>query len=239
MPSFTDLWHRAVVVWVTPTDPLPWWATVLLLATAAALVALPRAWPVTRNLVTIAHEGGHALVATCTGRRLNGVRLHSDTSGVTVSSGRPTGLGMILTAFAGYVAPSLLGLALAAGMGTGQAGAVLLVLLAALLVLAAFIRNLWGALAVGTTLAVTALVTWFGSAVVFSLFVSAISWVLLLAGPRPVWELHCKRRAGEAPDSDADQLARLTFLPGTAWVVLFALVCGWSLFTGGRWVLTG
>ena len=44
-----------------------------------------------------------------TGRKLHGIRLHSDTSGLTLSAGRPTGPGMILTLLAGYVAPPLVG----------------------------------------------------------------------------------------------------------------------------------
>jgi hypothetical protein len=45
-------------------------------------------------------------------------------------------------------------------------------------------------------------------------------------------ELQRKRRHGRAPDSDADQLARLTFLPGGFWVLLFLLVAGFSLVSG-------
>ena len=42
-------------------------------------------------LVTITHEGAHGVAAFVTGRRLQGIRLHSDTSGLTISSGRPSG----------------------------------------------------------------------------------------------------------------------------------------------------
>ena len=45
-------------------------------------------------------------------------------------------------------------------------------------------------------------------------------------------ELQRKRRHGRAPDSDADQLARLTFLPGGFWVLFFLLVAGASLVSG-------
>ena len=48
------------------------------------------------------------------------MRLHTDTSGVTLSRGRPSGPGMVATAFAGYVAPCLLGLGIAALAGTDQ-----------------------------------------------------------------------------------------------------------------------
>ena len=42
---------------------------------------------------------------------LTGIRLHSDTSGLTLSVGRPSGVGMVVTTAAGYLTPSLVGLA--------------------------------------------------------------------------------------------------------------------------------
>lgn len=100
----TDLWNR-----VTGTQPHPsLWLVLVTGVIALAAVTPHRVWRVTRNAITIAHEGGHALVALLSGRRLDGIRLHSDTSGLTVSRGRPTGLGMVLTAAAGYPAASLL-----------------------------------------------------------------------------------------------------------------------------------
>lgn len=89
--------------------PEPWVVAVSALA-ALVIVGFTTSWHLTRGLVTIAHEGGHALMALLTRRKLEGIRLHSDTSGVTLTRGRPTGPGMVLTALAGYLAPSLLGL---------------------------------------------------------------------------------------------------------------------------------
>ena len=52
---------------------------------ALAVVGWTGSWRVARGVVTIAHEGGHALVAVLAGRGLVGIRLHADTSGVTTS----------------------------------------------------------------------------------------------------------------------------------------------------------
>ena len=41
------------------------------------------AWRLTGGIVTIAHEGGHAVVAVLAGRGLSGIRLHADGSGST------------------------------------------------------------------------------------------------------------------------------------------------------------
>ena len=71
-------WHH-LSVWAARQGQPP--SHVLVLATgllAAAAVASRRVWPVARTVVTIAHEGGHALAAVVTGRRLHRVRvLHS------------------------------------------------------------------------------------------------------------------------------------------------------------------
>jgi len=44
-------------------------------------VISPRVWPVARTVVTIVYEGGQAMMALVTGRRLAGVRLYRDTAG--------------------------------------------------------------------------------------------------------------------------------------------------------------
>jgi hypothetical protein len=45
-----------------------------------------------------------------------------------------------------------------------------------------------------------------------------------------------RRRRG-SPDSDADQLARLTRVPAAAWVAVFLLVDVGALVLGGSWLL--
>ena len=137
---FTEIWRRASSVQPAPPPAL----VVLVAAAGFALVTLPSIWPYTRMLVTITHEGSHAAAALLTGRRLHGIRLHSDTSGLTVSSGRPNGPGMIITLIAGYLGPALAGLA-AAGLliaGHGLALLWLVVIILALMLLQ--IRNVHG-----------------------------------------------------------------------------------------------
>jgi hypothetical protein len=199
----------------------------LLLGTALlalGVLSQPRAWLLSRHLITLTHEGGHALVAVASGRRLEGVRLHSDTSGVTLTSGRPTGFGMAATAAAGYLAPSVLGVIASLVLARGYVLATLvgfLVLLASLMVR---IRNAFGFVTVTVVGAVLVLAVGWAPLPVQAGVALAVVWFLLLAGPRPVVELQVKRRRGQAPDSDADQLARLTRLPGLFWVSVFFLV---------------
>lgn len=230
MEFLTQVWSQATQVQSTPT----WWVSAATMALSLCLVVPRRVWPVTRNVATIAHEGGHALVAFLVGRRLAGIQLHSDTSGVTVSAGAPSGPGMVATAFAGYVAPSLLGLGGVALLAHGRVMATLWTMTLLLSLMFVLIRNFYGALTVAVTGLGVFAVSWWTPATVQTVFACAMVWFLLFAGPRPVWELHTKRRDGDAPDSDADQLARLTGIPGLFWVAVFALVCFGSLIQSFR-----
>ncbi|MEV4003365.1 M50 family metallopeptidase [Actinomadura sp. NPDC049753] len=227
--SIADLWHR---VTGTQPDP-PWWLVALVGLVALASVVHGPTWRMARNTVTIAHEGGHALVALLTGRKLDGIKLHSDTSGVTVSRGKPHGPGMIFTAMAGYVTPPLLGLLFALLLEDGRITLMLWFTLALLAAMLIMIRNAYGALSVIVTGAMVFAVSWLGSATVQAGFAYLAAWFLLLAGTRPVIELQRMRARHMAPSSDADQLHHLTGVPGLAWVGLFAATALLALLAGG------
>lgn len=231
-----DLWNR---LFGAQPDP-PALLVLLTAVVAAGVVAARGPWRVARNMITIAHEGGHALAAVLTGRRLTGIRLHSDTSGLTLSAGRPTGPGMVFTLLAGYVAPSLLGLAGAWLLGGNRITLLLWIVVALLLAMLVMIRNFFGLISVVFTGAVVFAVSWFASAQVQAAFAYAGVWFLLLGGVRPVAELQTLRRRGRLPGSDADQLAGVTRVPALFWVGLFglvnlaALVVGATLLAGGH-----
>ncbi|MGK5529385.1 M50 family metallopeptidase [Streptomyces sp. URMC 129] len=228
-----ELWSR-----VTGTQSEPdLWLILVTAALAFAAVAPFGVWRLSRNTITIAHEGGHGLMALLTGRRLEGIRLHSDTSGLTVSRGKPAGFGMILTAAAGYTAPSLLGLGGAALLAGGRVTALLWGATGLLLALLVMVRNAYGMLTVVLTGAAFLLVSWLTGPDVRAAFAYVVVWFLLLGGVRPVFELQAKRRHGAARDSDADQLARLTHVPALMWLVFFHAVTLTSLIGGGRWLL--
>jgi hypothetical protein len=227
-------WTRVTVV----SPPLPGWLLALTAAVAVVLVLSPALWHRARHSVTIAHEGAHGLAALVTGRRLSGIRLHSDTSGLTVSAGRPSGPGMVVTAAAGYTGPGLFGLGAAALLAAGYAVGLLWALLGLLALLLVQIRNWYGLWSVLVTGALVFGATWWLPAEGQSAFAHGVTWFLLLAAPKTVVELQAKRRRrGGAPDSDADQLARLTRLPGLIWVGVFLLVDLGALALGTWWLL--
>lgn len=210
---------------VLDTQPTPPAALVVVTALLALVVVAVRPlWRLARNGITIAHEGGHALVAVLVGRRLSGIRLHSDTSGLTLSRGRPRGPGMVFTLLAGYVAPSLLGLGGAWLLAADRITLLLWLSILLLFAMLIMIRNGYGLLAVLATGAGVFAVSWYADPAVQAAFAYAVVWFLLVGGVRPVGELQALRRRGRLRDSDADQLAQLTRLPGLFWVGFFGLV---------------
>ena len=220
------------------TQPDPAGALPLVTGGLALLLVLSGSpWRLARNVVTIVHESGHALVAVLVGRRLQGIRLHSDTSGVTVSRGKPAGPGMMLTALAGYSAPSVLGLAFAALLAAHLITALLMVAALLLVSVLIMVRNAYGVFAVLVTAAVLGVVALVAPPGVQAAFVYAMTWFLLFGGVRPVLELQVKRRRGAARDSDADQLARLTGVPGAMWVLVLAVIAVGCLVMGGLWLI--
>ncbi|WP_293783060.1 M50 family metallopeptidase [uncultured Aeromicrobium sp.] len=200
-------------------------------AAAAPAVLVPRVWRYSRQVVTVMHEAGHAVVAVLTGRRVRAVRLHRDTSGITESIGRPFGPGMIATAFAGYTFPPILGAFMM------------------LLVLAG--RSVWAWWMIFAILAAMLLLirTWFGL-LVLSASVGAV-WLLQTRAPDPAWaetagftvawfltagglratlELWTHRRRTRSRTSDADVLAQLTPVPAVVWNALFVTIAAVSLY---------
>jgi hypothetical protein len=211
----SEIWDRA-----TATQPVPDARFVLATGFVALLLVLaPVTWPRVRLGVTVVHEAGHAVVAVLVGRRLRSIRLHSDTSGLTVSRGKPRGPGMVVMLAAGYLAPAALGLLAALLLANGRSVGLLwlLVVLAAALIL--WVRNGYGFVVLLVGGAVVLLVTWYGDGQLQSVAAYLITWLLLLAAPRPLVELlRDGKRRGRT--SDPDQLAALTRVPAVLWILL-------------------
>ncbi|WP_029290369.1 M50 family metallopeptidase [Cellulomonas sp. HZM] len=237
MDWWQQTWHDVT----TAQEPPSTTVVVLLGVALLAVLVVPWVWHLVRHALTIVHEAGHGFVAVLVGRRLSGIRVHSDTSGLTVSVGKPRGPGMVATTAAGYPAPALVGLGSAALLAHGYALAVLWLLLVVLLLVLVQIRNWYGLWAVLVSGAVLVAVTHWGTEPVQSAFAYAITWFFLLGAPRAVLEMASQRRdlrrRGGTDTSDAGALGRLTHLPGGFWVAALLLVCVAALALGGWWLL--
>jgi len=210
------LWAR-----ITAPSPLPGPLDVVgATVVVGALLLLPT-WPRLRHGITIVHEAGHGVAATLTGRRLAGIRLHSDTSGLTVSVGRPRGPGMVLTLLAGYPAPSAVGVLVAWAVAAGRAPLALWGALVLLVLVLVQIRNWFGLWSVLVAGAAVGAVTWFADPAWRMRAALALAVLLVLGGLRATLELPAASRRGSG--SDADQLARVTRVPTAFWLLVLLL----------------
>lgn len=229
METVGEWWER---LWQPAGVPTP---TESLIAGVVALVLVLLVWRPVRMVATLAHEAGHAVMGALTGRSLQGIRVHADTSGVTLSRGRARGPGMVLTLVAGYPAPGLAGLAAAALIAHGRS-----VLLAWLLALGSAVmlvrmRNLVGAvvvLVVGLGLGGMA---WYTPLRWLPWLLTTVAWLLLLAGARTVLEAVGARVRNRG--SDEAQLASLTHLPRWVWLGTWLVLAGGSVWIAASWLL--
>ena len=231
------LWEQ-----VTTPQPAPSRTAVVVVGVVVlAALTVPGVWHLLRHGLTIVHEAAHAGVAVLVGRRLSGIRVHSDTSGLTVSRGRPRGPGMVATVAAGYPGPAVLGLAAAWLLSRGYALGVLWLLLVVVLLVLLQIRNWYGLWAVLLSGAALVAVTVWAPAGVQSVVAAGLTWFFLLGAPRAVIEMQTQRRRvrrrGGRDESDAGLLAGLTHVPAVVWVGVFLLVGGVFLVAGGALLL--
>jgi hypothetical protein len=143
---------------------------------------------------------------------------------------------MVVTAAAGYLSPSLAGLAGVGLLAVEQVTVMLWASTVVLLGMLVMVRNAFGALSLVVTGATVVAVSLLASPDVQAAFGYAMTWFLLLGGVRPVGELWRQRRLNAGRNSDAAQLARLTRVPTSVWVAFFALATLGALGAGG-WLL--
>lgn len=227
-----EIWRRAIT-----TQPDPGLRTTLILGLAGfVLVSLRLTWKPVRMLSTMIHEAGHAVTALVSGRRLAGIRLHSDTSGLTLSKGRARGMGMTLTLASGYPAPTVVALGAAVLLHLGYAVGLMWLLVVACGLMLVQIRNLYGLWVILVVGAGLVSVSWWMPPLYLSWLAYLLVWLLMLSGPRPLVELARQRRDGRSRGSDIDQLARITPVPAFGWLAWFWLLTVAGLVAGG-WLL--
>lgn len=232
------IWDFILERWSVQTQPEPEivWA---ITAAVVLLTAVPSVWRILRQASTIVHEMGHVFAALLSGRRVSGIKLHTDTSGVTVSRGKPKGPGMLFTALAGYPAPGLLGLGMAVLLTTGHAGAALTLYQVVMLLALILSRNAVGIFSCLVSLLATGAVWWINhpEAVVWT--VTALAVFYALAGVRGTFDLirvHIRDKP-QARSSDAGQAARAWGRTPVFLWLLFFLLAGFGAAAGTVWLL--
>jgi hypothetical protein len=230
---FDTLWGDLTTQVVASTSTALW-----PLGAVAICLLVPQLWHLVRHVVTIAHEAGHASIAMLLGRKVRGIRLHSDTSGLTTHVGSTKRLPLALTAFAGYPTPAVLGLGAAALLRAGYAFALLWVVVLLLALVLVQIRNVYGFLVMVLAIGAFGWLAWSGPDSWRVGVAYGVAWLLLLGAVRAVVELNGSRRKASGRGSDADALARVTRVPGAVWVGVFWLVTV-ACAAGGAWLMVG
>ncbi len=204
-------------------------------ATAAAVLVgvlaavWTRTWLVALTLVTIAHEGGHALAAVVTGSRRLRVHVNADGSGSTHHLGHAGRFRTRLVAFAGYPAPAVVGAGLLIASVSGVARVWAAATALALALLLCRTRNLHGSSVIGLCFIGTAAAAWFLPGVALVLGMACLGAFLVLGALRALGQERRARRTG-ATDSDVSSLGRGGSLPAGFWWTAMAgvvVACGW------------
>lgn len=227
--------------WGIAADPEPL-RLGLLVAVVLALTLYPGSWRILSQASTIVHEMGHVFVAILTGRKVSGIRLHADSSGVTTSRGRGQGPGLLMTFLAGYPAPGVLAVGLTWLAVAGHSGAALTVFQVVLLLALLLSRNFVGILSCLLAVLAVGAIWWWNEPTVVVYTVAGLGIFYALAGVRDTWGL-CRIHAsgrGKSSGTDAAQAARawrMLPLPAWFWLLFFlvlslgsAAVVGWMLF---------
>ena len=108
-------WVSGIAERVTPaatTIPLEGRPLVITLLLATVAVVIEPLWRLLRVGITLVHELGHALVGVLVGRRFTGFVVRGDMSGHAVTVGPARGVGRVVTTWAGYPMPALVGAAM-------------------------------------------------------------------------------------------------------------------------------
>ena len=193
---------------------------------ALAVVAPIAGWQFIRHGTVMAHEGAHAVFGSLAGRKVIGIVLNANASGLTtVEQGGC--LGNLFFWFAGYAGPSLFGLGLAWFIHLGYGESVLWVTLFLLVVLALLLRWSYGMITVVVVGALVYLVAHYLPQGVQIVAVYFLAWLLLLSGVRRVLEVGLQ-------SGDGKDLRQLTMIPLFIWWLLWLAVALGAVALGGK-----
>ena len=183
-------------------------------------------WRLVRHISVIAHEGAHVAAGWSVGHRVSGVTLNRDATGGTATRG-PGGFRSVIIGFAGYLGPSLFGLAAACLIALDQITIALGLALVCLAIMLILIRNFFGVISVAVSGVLVFLVLRYGSPEVQAVAACALSWFLLFSGVR--WVLMHGTGA-----RDATILTQSTHIPRFIWVTFWLAITVAALWVGGH-----
>jgi hypothetical protein len=179
-------------------------------------------------LVTVTHEGGHMLMGVLTGHKIVYFELTGGHEGGTLPETTRWGPGRILTVFAGYTTPPLVGLAGAALLDAGRTWPLLWTAVVLLVLAWTKARGQTTTIVVLVLVGAIGYVALYGSPVLQAGVAAGLVWVLLFGGLRSAVE------AGTHKNTDPDRLFRDTLIPRMVWKAAFIVVALYCLWKGFR-----
>lgn len=183
-------------------------------------------WRLARHISVIAHEGAHVAAGWSVGHKVTSVKLNRDATGETITQGQD-GFKQVIISFAGYLGPSLFGLAAACFITLDQITIALGLSLVCLAIMLILIRNFFGVISVVLNGLLVFLVLRYGTPEVQAVAACVLSWFLLFSGVR--WVLMHGTGAG-----DAVNLTRATHIPRFVWVTFWLAITVGALWVGGH-----
>ena len=198
-----------------------------LLAAAVLGVFFWSSWPLYpfKLLVVLMHESGHALATLLVGGSVDRIQISPDEGGVTFSRYPPSLLCAIVISSAGYLGSTVSGCVLLWIAARSKEGRWPLIALAAWcsLVTLLYVRDGFTLIFVGGCALALGLLARFGAALLrrgVLVFLAAFSCCYALYDIRDDL-LHLSSASG---GTDADALARATFIPAIVWGVAWGLL---------------
>ncbi|RJG26596.1 M50 family metallopeptidase [Paenibacillus thiaminolyticus] len=202
-----------------------WGKTVVFLVVAAVLTRVIPFSSFFRNVDTLVHEFGHAIVTLLVSGKVLYIHLFADHSGVTYSSAAAHSWRFILIALAGYIVSTVFAVLLFYGYARGkQQTGLMAILILTVISLLFFVRNGYGVMWCIGFLLLTAAICfcpWPWLRQGYYLLVAFIALVESVLGPVFLLIL-AVQNPGQA--GDAANLARLTPVPAALWALLFTAV---------------
>jgi hypothetical protein len=202
----------------------------------AAVLALPL-WRFSVHAITLAHEGGHALIGMLLGGKFGKKKVHLNRDGGGFTNIEISGLGRVLMLLAGYLGPS----------AVGYAGAMMLThdmeprsVLMLSMVFAVFVlvltRNPFGLLVSVVTIALLWVSVTRAEVTAQRAIAYIWVWFLLMGGARKIPDLYVGMLAQKGK-SDAEQLQKATLIGDVVWLFVFWLGSVAALVYGGALML--
>jgi hypothetical protein len=197
-----------------------------------AFVAAVPLWRFTTHAITIAHEGGHAMFGVLFGLGVRRVTVRPRGAGGTDFVPDDSWLPWVAAGLAGYLGPSIFGLAGAWMLVHDFAPrSVLLMTLALMALLLLMVRNVFGLIAMLLTGWVIWAVAMHAAEQAQLVFAYIWVWFLLMGGTRQIPELYGNWKSGGEPDTTI--LSKKTGLSTAFFVALFWLGSLAALVFGG------